>query len=43
MLNVECSMLNGTAGGGAERLFIEHSTFNIEHSTFGFLTIGDQC
>src|ERR1043166_5627549 len=34
MLSVECSMLNvGRAGW----LFIQHSTFNIEHSTFGFL------
>jgi ribose transport system ATP-binding protein len=33
MLNVECSMLNVECGDG-ERLPIQHSTFNIEHSTF---------
>jgi hypothetical protein len=37
MLNVECSMLNvecdGLEVGRAQRLSIQHSTFNIEHST----------
>src|SRR5689334_16471707 len=33
MLNVECSMLNGLRVAWT-RPFIQHSTFNIEHSTF---------
>src|SRR5438270_13857631 len=40
MLNVECSMLNvecsPKAEAEAERRPIQHSTFNIEHSTFAF-------
>src|SRR5437588_3802887 len=39
MLNVECSMLNVECSPKAEgeRSPIQHSTFNIEHSTFVFL------
>src|SRR3954470_24224726 len=36
MVNVECSMLNGPPAP----TFIQHSTFNIEHSTLVFSNVG---
>src|SRR5436305_8034639 len=48
MLNVECSMLNVECGSAATRRravrsFIQHSTFNIQHSTLLLLLILTGC
>src|SRR4051812_43074179 len=48
MLNVECSMLNVECGSAAtrrraKRFFIQHSTFNIQHSTLLLLVLLTSC